>query len=173
MTDTKAFQTYNHHDHRDTYNPHDPYKRRNLRELLHWSWHDLPWEGRQYDHWENLPELDGPDTSPTRPHTPKLPTNVRGPIQTSTVSIHLPNILAPYLAVCLSVLSTVFNYLLYQHLFFSEAWAATTTVVIQMVSRSPGATPLTQRNVGSSARCPNVVGRFGQLNSQLRFYCFY
>ena len=33
----------------------------------------------------------------------------------------------------------------------------------------PGATPLTPRNVGSLAMCPNVVGRFDHLSSG--FYC--
>ena len=85
------------------------------RELLRWWWQELPGEGRQYDLWENLPELDGPDTSQTHPHAPKIPRNVRRPNETSTVSIyitisiHLSNHISRPMFCCLSVCLSVWS----------------------------------------------------------------
>ena len=134
-------------------------------ELLHWQGQKLSGDGFQDHLWENLPELVGQDTSQTPPYARKLPTRVRRQSQTSIyISLYLEYLgihlqyLAIYLAVCVPVcwsvycLPTVPNYIC-----LSVAWKTTTTAVIQTMTRGHGATPLTARNYGSTARSPNVM----------------
>ena len=143
-------------------------------DLLHWQGQKLPGDGIQDHLWENLPELVGPEPSQTHAYARKTPTLVRIQNQTSlylqvsctlaTISSHqsivsiylqyLGNHLAVYLTYCWSLyyLPSIPNYI-----FLSVAWKTTTTAVTQTMRRGHGATPLTQRNAGSSARSPHVM----------------